>query len=170
MSTVVAALEAKRSDASSAFAKVFLSASKLWEELDMDQNDLTIPAAVRRKSLVSETVEGYYRRAVYIPMLDSIMVDLKQRLEIFRSPSTLLSNFVGSGKTPTESDIGHLIRKYGKHLPVNCSHLPKETQVSIVAAEIAQWNTFREDQEYERDAISSLNLCDAQMFPNINTL
>lgn len=84
-------LEEKRSSCNQEFRHIFSEAQKMATELDFE---IKLPRLVKtmnhRPNYPTEgkgdkAIENYYRRAIYIPLLDGIYTDLKTRL----NPNTL---------------------------------------------------------------------------------
>lgn len=74
-------LEEKRKNADTRFAQVYYEATQLASEMGFD---LQIPRLARRQihreNYCADSVVEYYRKSLYIPLLDNVVQDLKDRL------------------------------------------------------------------------------------------
>ncbi|CAH0555163.1 unnamed protein product [Brassicogethes aeneus] len=74
-------IETRRKSAEIYFSKLFSKAKNLAQELD---SSIEIPRIVKRQkhraNYSSVTAEQYYRKAIFIPLLDYVILDLQERL------------------------------------------------------------------------------------------
>ena len=82
LNTMLVSLSDKRQDCITTFAKLFKDVERIMKDLEVE---VTLPRLVskqtKRANPPADTPEEYFRRAIYIPLLDSILVDLKDRFK-----------------------------------------------------------------------------------------
>ncbi|KAL4084152.1 hypothetical protein QTP88_027985 [Uroleucon formosanum] len=77
---VISNLENKRNNCQSIFEEIFKECEELMIELDIDVKVPRLPKKqINRANYLAKTTEEYYPVSVYIPLLDSIIEDLKSR-------------------------------------------------------------------------------------------
>ncbi|XP_055857002.1 uncharacterized protein LOC129919917 [Episyrphus balteatus] len=79
---VMSVLEEKRKEADSVFGKLFSEAKKIGEllEVEIKKPRIVSKQIHRDNNQPAQSTEEYFRRAIYIPLLDSVLTDFKDRL------------------------------------------------------------------------------------------
>ncbi|KAL4719123.1 hypothetical protein ACJJTC_000130 [Scirpophaga incertulas] len=78
---VMEVLRSKRQNAESVFKQLFSEATEQAKELDVTlKSPRTVQRQTNRSNYEAESVEEYFRKSIYIPLLDSIINDLEERL------------------------------------------------------------------------------------------
>jgi hypothetical protein len=173
---ILSILQTRRTDKSH-FSAVYAAAEAMMVELEIS---VTTPRRVKqqqnRPNPPASSPDEYYWRALYIPLLDCIIVDMQSRF----SSDTIcilheLSNIIPAKVvTLNNSQVlpvaGHLLRKYGNLLSLPSSHAG-ELQLS---AEIALWRSkwMREVEPCTLPATASdaFQACDKEMYPATSSL
>ncbi|CAG9827662.1 unnamed protein product [Diabrotica balteata] len=70
-------LQNKRSNSESVFRKLYYEVKEIAEQLDIK---LRMPRIVYRQNQPANSREEYFRRSMYLPVLDNILTDLEERL------------------------------------------------------------------------------------------
>ncbi|KAJ8928691.1 hypothetical protein NQ314_018701 [Rhamnusium bicolor] len=168
MNDTVSILKQKRIQVNSIFQQLFSEAKEVAEQLSIE---LKLPRIVsrqthRQNNMPDQSAEEYFRRAVYIPLLDSIISDLKERL----SPNVLalfqLKVFLPR-TSYTEEDILTV-----KEAVKTYSQLLNNSAVTTVVAEFQLWVT-KWKREAERGTTIPESLppitdnCDSDLYPNM---
>jgi len=75
-------LKQKRTESDSVFQQLFLESKEIYEQLDVDIRVLRIvPRQMHQENnQPGQSAKEYFRKSIYIPLLDSIITDLEERL------------------------------------------------------------------------------------------
>ncbi|XP_037876693.2 52 kDa repressor of the inhibitor of the protein kinase [Bombyx mori] len=155
-------LQNKRENVDVIFHQLFEEAKEVAEQLDIE---IKCPRIVskqihRANNQPAQSTEEYFRRAIYIPLLDSIISDLQDRL----SPDVLnlfqLCVFMPKGEYSNE-DIETV-----KQLATDYTLLLDNTPVSVIVNEYRLWMMKWQRSQDIPQSISDLILnCDIDMYP-----
>ena len=154
------------------FKEIFAHAEEIAENMGAQ---LDVPRLVQRQmncaKLPPQTAESYFRAHVYIPLVESVVEDLKQRfpeevLEVY-SLNTLLPRHVNEKGAPGKLSI--LAAKYGVLLGMGDVAFQ-----TIIRAEFSLWAAkWRREQEkgpLPSTAVETLQESEPELYPNIRTL
>lgn len=154
------------------FKEIFAHAEEIAENIGAK---LDVPRLVQRQmncaKLPPQTAESYFRTHVYIPLVESVVEDLKQRLpeevlEVY-CLNTLLPHHVNDKESQTNLSI--LAAKYGVLLGMGDVALQ-----TILRAEfslwVAKWTREQEKGPLPSTAAEALEESDPELYPNIRTL
>ena len=134
---VISVLEDKRRNCCTCFGTIFTDAESMIDESELDV-ELSLPRTVKkqmnRPNYPATTAEEYYRRAIYIPLLESITVDLKSRfpsetLNVFELTSLIPSNVLkvlrngdaDDSKLQLQRYVSRIMNLYSNLMDVNCN-------------------------------------------------
>lgn len=163
-------LEKKRSDADFVFQQLFSETENLATQLDVE---LKVPRVVscqkhRDNHQQNQTPEEYFRRGIYVPLLDNVVTDLKERL----SPDVMklfgLRVFLPrTSYTAEDIEEVHLVAEmYQKLLNTPPSNVIAEFELWV-----AKCNRIVADGGELPDSVPlALDACDEVVYPVINTL
>lgn len=165
-------LEGKRENASSNFSILFYEISELASKLD---TEIRMPRIVarqtQRENVTAKDAEEYYRRVIYIPLLENVVADLKVRL----SPNVMglfkLNIFLPTmtmSLTDESETVKELAVLYQGILPDTSSSLLTEVQLWR-----AKWKRFIEKNSSDKlphRLLDIIKQCDSDMYPGINCL
>ena len=160
-------LRQKREQVDMIFGQLFGEAKEIADILDVE---IKCPRIVSRQThrannQPAQSAEEYFRRAVYIPLLDSIVNDLKDRL----SPDVMnlfkLGVFVPKANySCMDEDIETI-----KQLANEYKLLHNNTPVSVILSEYRLWVVKWQRTEPIPHCISDvIKNCDTEMYPNIH--
>lgn len=116
---VIAVLEDKRNNCLSLFDTIFDDAEIFIDAAELDV-ELSLPRLVKkqmnRPNYPATTPKEYYRRAIYLPLLDSITVDLKTRfqsetLDMFELTNLIPSNVVKLSNNADDKLFQHCVSR-----------------------------------------------------------
>ena len=184
ISSAISVLTRQREEAEKSFDSIWQTALDLVKRIDMDPRlELTIPRQCKRQTFRSNypatsDPKDYYRRAIYIPILDNIIADHHERfppesLAVFSLPLLLPAKMVTA--TGTE-DIGKLAEtlweNFHRVLPIE----PSIGQRSL-ASEITVWketcvSRLKSVNPMDRrtGVMAALDACSSEIFPLVSTL
>ena len=155
-----------RLTAESKFSELFIKAETYGDMLGVTLTAPRIPhrSVFRSNSGGAQNANDYYRVNVFIPLLDAICVDIKNRFGPHQQQSYSLASLIPSQLQEWEQ-VKPAVDKYSNFLQSSV----------IVQGEFQRWNhkwwklSEAERRQYNT-AISALNACPADFFPNINVL
>jgi hAT family C-terminal dimerisation region len=128
---------------------------------------LVPPRVVKRSQYRSnvgncQNAADYYRVNVYVPLLDTVVSDIKNRFSAHQRQSFALAGLIPSQLKDWDS-VKAAVEKYADSLD----------SVSLVEGEYHGWSQYwstASDKMKHSTAISALNVCPAMFYPNINSL
>ncbi|XP_076658585.1 52 kDa repressor of the inhibitor of the protein kinase-like [Halictus rubicundus] len=160
-------LQNKRENVDVIYRQLFEEAKEVAEQLDVE---IKCPRIVskqihRANNQPAQSAEEYFRRAIYIPLLDSIISDLQDRL----SPDVLnlfqLSVFMPKSECSNE-DIETV-----KQLATDYTLLLDNTPFSVIVNEyrlwMVKWQAWQRSQDIPQSISDLILNCDIDMYPNI---
>ncbi|XP_050516601.1 52 kDa repressor of the inhibitor of the protein kinase-like [Diabrotica virgifera virgifera] len=165
VSNVLDLLSKERENADNNFKVLY---SQIQERADKLKIKEEVPRICRlqtaRNNVPYSTQEEYYRRAVYLPYLDDFCNSLKERFESHKETVASLQNILPEFCIKTDfCALEPAFNSYEEDL----SH--KE----VVESEFMLWKERWSQEKYEnlpKSAVSSLEKCDQDFFPNIYVL
>ncbi|XP_043469664.1 uncharacterized protein LOC122503255 [Leptopilina heterotoma] len=135
----ISILQQKRENAAVVFQQLFSEAKEIAEQLDVELRSPRITARQihRPNNLPAQSAEEYYRRSIYIPLLDHIINDLQERL----SPEVLdlfnLNVFLPKS-TYNENDID-IVRKVTRFYNELLDRVHESTVVQEYKLWVTKW-------------------------------
>lgn len=160
----------KRENAEESFHNLFVEAQNLAEKLGtIIKAPRTVPRQTHRDNYQGND-EEYFRRTVYIPLLDSINGDLKDRLPADTMNLFGLGVFMPKSEY-TEEDLGNV-----KKLSEFYSHFldaPASTIVTEYQLWISKWKREIEENitsKVPSCVVSAIEACDDDLYPNVKTM
>ncbi|KAK2718533.1 hypothetical protein QYM36_005763, partial [Artemia franciscana] len=122
------------------------------------------------------TPEEYYRRVVFIPMLDSVISDLKSRfsrdtLNSFRLTVLLPSNIVNFTDDLLQSSVKEISSMYGQLLGLTVP----STRATLILAEVHVWRSRwprvkRGGRIFPSSVEKTAKKCDRHLYPYVSSL
>lgn len=178
LSDVLFVLEDKRQNAETGFHELFEQATEIAKSVN---SELKVPRTtsrqVNRANAATSDVKSYFRVNLYIPILDSIVTDMKSRfsagaLELYRLNILLPKECINDTVTKKRlnADIELISKKYGKTMEKDDSAFKSDLK-----AEMNIWMAKWKRENYNKtplpsSAIECLGYCVAEMFPTIKHL
>ncbi|KAK3910159.1 52 kDa repressor of the inhibitor of the protein kinase [Frankliniella fusca] len=175
---VLSVLEKKRTEVESSFHLLYERVTAVVSEIDVE---IQAPRVARRQGNRANhpfsSPEEYFRRAVFIPILDATLTDLKGRLsdEVLESfnlrvllPLSMdLVGVQGSPLTPEiRKQLDKLAQTYDDAL-LNKSYLLESEYTMWVQ----KWRRIKlQGGDIPESAIQTIDACDSDMYPSIHTL
>ncbi|CAN8006383.1 unnamed protein product, partial [Ixodes pacificus] len=154
------------------FREIFAHTEEIAENMGAQ---LDVPRLVQRQmnctKLPPQTAESYFRAHVYIPLVESVVEDLKQRLteevlEVYSLNTLLPRHVIEKG---AQAKLSILAAKYGVLLGTGDVALQ-----TIIRAEFSLWAAnWRREQEkgpLPSTAVETLQESEPELYPNIRTL
>nr|XP_015836604.1 PREDICTED: zinc finger MYM-type protein 1-like isoform X2 [Tribolium castaneum] len=160
----ISVLQNKRENADVIYRQLFEEAKEVAGQLDVE---IKCPRIVSRQihranNQPAQSAEEYFRRAIYIPLLDSIINDLEDRMSLEVLNLFQLSVFMPKSEYSNQ-DIETV-----KQLATDYTLLLDNTPVSVVVNEYRLWMMKWQRSQDMPQSISDLILnCDIEMYPNI---
>lgn len=161
-------LERRREKAEQYFNNLYLEICDVAEHINCK---ISIPRIVERQSFrenySTNNIEDYYRQSIYIPALDNMVEDLKNRF----SKNTLdvynLSTMFPRNDFHADVEcLKELIRKYQSFLEYS-----PEIVLADLIQELERWNLHWDNKKEETESIGAIDLlneCNAIIYPRIN--
>lgn len=116
--------------------------------------------------------QDYFRRSIYIPIIDTIMEDLKSRfpeetLNLY-SFSIIFPEVLEKSDEESIKNAAHILaEKYSVFFNENSASLYKTLRAELELWE-AKWQREKYDVSY--DSVKLLEFCDIDIYPTIHTL
>lgn len=172
-------IQAKRTQAATNFNKVFVEFTELAKELDVEVRLPRLASKQTKRANHDGTPEEYYRRSIYIPLLDNVSSDLSTRLsqsslECFGLRGIIPTILVGAQGEQEVNLVNQLKRGFDKFSPIIGSG-DRMMNAILFEGELELW-TAHWKSEKERNAkmpeevMSVLDACDSNTFPQIASL
>jgi len=133
----------RRQEAEKEFSQLWKKANKTADVLDVS---LTMPQRAGRKlhraNYQTDSPEVYYRLAIYIPMLDHFLTDLKNRfpqcvLDVFHLPALVPDCLLKHLPNELETSAELLFSRFSNILEVMGAE--KSTGLAVLKAKITMW-------------------------------
>ncbi|XP_026482791.1 52 kDa repressor of the inhibitor of the protein kinase-like [Ctenocephalides felis] len=160
-------LRNRRENVDEIFQQLFEEAKEVAEQLDID---IKCPRLVskqihRANNQSAQSAEDYFRRAVYIPLLDSIISDLQDRL----SPDVLnlfkLNVFMP--KTEHNNKDIEAVRQLANDYKLLLDNTPVSIIVNEYRLWMVKWQSWQQTQDTPHSISEVITNCDIDMYPNI---
>lgn len=175
---LISVLKTDREHCSEKFSNIFSKASDILSKLgaEMMVPRVTQKRQVHRVSVPSTSAEEYYRRAIYIPLLDSVISNLQARfssdvLLSFKLTNLLPQIIINLNSDQISSLAESLCNTYGMHL-----NLQTDLE-SAVTAELRLWNEkWSRSCATNDEVIISMSVeealanCDSDIYFTVNSL
>ena len=118
---------------------------------------------VDRNNILAPSAQEYFRLNVYIPFLDHVLSQMRERFSNHNMSVLQLSALIPSFSSKYEFEsLKPVISMYSKFLPGSEIEILGEYQI---------WkNIWEKHNEPPTDAIKALNHCDQDLFPNLHIL
>lgn len=170
MKDTVTLLKRKREEAENVFHQLFVEVQEIATQLDVQLKPRRIVKrqTYRDNHQQSQSPEEYFRRAIYIPLLDSIIADIENRL----SPDVMkLFNLGVFLPRSTYSDQDRLAVR---EVAITYEKL-LNAPVSSVISEFQLWAAKWEREEQSGTKIPNslpiiIDMCDSDLYPSINII
>ncbi|KAK2718786.1 hypothetical protein QYM36_005955 [Artemia franciscana] len=170
-------LAKRRETCDEEFALVFEQVKELSDKIQLA---VEVPRITQRQVYRNNppytTPEEYYRRVVFIPILDSVISDLKSRfskdtLNSFRLTVLLPSNIVNCTDDLLQSSVKEISSMYGQLLGLT---MPS-TRATLILAEVHVWRSRwprvkREGGIFPSSVEETAKECDRHLFPYVSSL
>lgn len=175
----ISILESKRKECDTVFAKIFVEVRNLCTDLDVEIKMPRLAGVQRhRPNYATSDPEDFFKKSIYIPLLDNIVIDLKSRfpkdtVECFGLQLLIPTSILRESDPPHQSDSDSIKDKLcaltDKFSPI----LGLKTSLVQVQAEFDLWKTkwIREKQsgiKVPNTALDALEACDTDIFPTIH--
>jgi hypothetical protein len=172
-------LQGKRTEVVSDFNKLFIEFTELAKELDVDVRLPRLASKQTKRANHPGTPEEYYRRSIYIPLLDNVVNDLSSRLsqsslECFGLRGIIPSILVGAQGENLSNLLNQLKRGFEQFSPIIGSGDSKMNMI-VFEGELELWKTkWKLEKERKvklpEDVMGVLDACDTNTFPTITNL
>ncbi|CAH1104324.1 unnamed protein product [Psylliodes chrysocephalus] len=168
---ILSLLNEKRKNVDSCFSGIFKDVKNLHKKMNLN---LMMPRiTLRQKHRVNtpgDSIEEYFRRSIFIPLLDNVIEDLTFRFhnelyKILNINSLIPSNI----KLDMNMDCSLIKENVAEYLS-NFTNESKDFLLSLLNAEFELW--FKKwvtvtDENLPSSAISALQLCDKDTYQNV---
>lgn len=167
----ISVLKHKRTEADVIFQQLFSESKEIAEELDVEVKPPRIVSRQihRENNHVGQSAEEYFRRSIFIPLLDSIISDLEERL----SPDVLALFQLGvylPKNVYSDVDlvaVRETVKIYNRLL--NNPH--ESTVVAEFQLWVAKWKREVGSGNKVPESLPEIIVeCDSDLFPNIRIL
>lgn len=174
----VTCLQEKRNTCDEHFKDIYLEAKATAEKLEVDlKKPRVVKKQSHRENHEATSVMEYYRRSMYIPLLDHVIVDLQTRFSRDNLLCFDLNLLLPSAHIPSSSneiekkDLANRIQDVVQHFK---NLLPNETGM-VIDGEVSLWRAkwTREAEEGRPIPVSvtdALKSCDEDIYPSIRKL
>lgn len=160
-------LREKREKADVVFRQLFEEAKEVAEQLDVT---IKCPRIVkiqihRANNQPAQSAEEYFRRSVYIPLLDSIINDLEDRLSsevmnLFKLGVFIPKVVYSKNENEDVEIVKELVNQY--------KHLLDNPPVSMVTNEYRLWKMkWQREKKIPQTIYNLIENCDSDMYPNV---
>ena len=123
------------------------------------------PNQKHRANVSSENTETFYRRSVFVPLLDGVISQMKVRFSKHNEKALQLRQILPQS-THEKGSRDRLNECYAFYKPI-----PPQNFLESFRGEFDIWcGLWAERETLPDDAISALGLCDRDCFPIIHTL
>ncbi|XP_077306272.1 52 kDa repressor of the inhibitor of the protein kinase-like [Lithobates pipiens] len=178
LTDTMATLENMRCNADGTFSTLHMEATELASELGVE---LKLPRLVGRQvhrfNCNVESTEEYYRKSLYIPLLDNIINDLKTRfpensMQCFQIQ--ILMPAVLFGKK-MESMVPVAVQSLSKRFHPLLAEGKQKIMETLLQGEVSLWLTkwkreLSQHKEVPKTVLEVLDLCEQDLFPTIRSL
>ncbi|XP_050066070.1 zinc finger MYM-type protein 1-like [Aphis gossypii] len=173
---VIDNLEKKRKNSTDEFKSLFEECKNEMNKLEIDiKKPRIVSRQNSRRNYSTNSVEDYYRISIYIPLLDSVLDDLKCRFLNEKSQALLkLSKVIPRNIVETDDeDVYNLLKLVIKYFTFDENNEINETELK---SELNLWKSkwIREKNEgfniSNLDTMTSFELCSEMLYPNIKKL
>ena len=156
------------------FAEIFRAAEKTIIEKD---GNFTYKRRVQRQkcreNVPSDTLEEYYRRSIYIPLLDALILDIntrfsKENLQCLQIYSFLPENIIKLTHKGVVETVSSISNVYGAILGLSIEHVPALEFTSEVELWQGKWLRMNEEgggKSLPIDLSVVFDLCDHVQYP-----
>ena len=167
-------LNRKRENSEEMFAEIFRAAEKTIIEKD---GSFTYKRIVQRQTcrenVPSDTLEEYYRRSIYIPLLDALILDIntrfsKENLQCLQIYSFLPENIIKLTHKDVVETVSSISNVYGAILGLSIEHVPALEFTSEVELWQGKWLRMNEEggsKSLPTDLSVVFDLCDHVQYP-----
>lgn len=164
-------LEQKRENVDSVFSDLYYEVREILEKLDVQ---LKMPRLVgrqtKRENHPAQSPEEYYRRSIYIQLLDHVLADLKDRLSAEVMDLFCLRVILPRSKTEPDDDgaLRKIINLY-QELIGHCTTFAGVKHEFLLWT--VKWERVAKNQGKLPDSVlEALENCDLDMYPTIHKL
>ncbi|CAH1119753.1 unnamed protein product [Phaedon cochleariae] len=172
VSITLLTLQDKRDDASKYYLSISNDAKQKLKEINVEFSMPRITGRmVHRPNPTVSSVDDHYRITVFIPLLDSIILDLKDRLSENKLNLYNLHLCVPSvTKNKTDEEIYQGIRQILEQFPTIFEE-NDEMSFQKIASEMLIWKKMWDaEQNIPDNGITALKECNKHLFPYISIL
>ncbi|KAJ1530159.1 hypothetical protein ONE63_005090 [Megalurothrips usitatus] len=174
VANLIGLLSARRGEAEEHFHSIWLTTQDLAERVDAH---LVPPRRCGRQghraNYEADSPETYFRLAACVPMLDHVLMDLKERfppavLDCFDLPLLLPANITGIAAADLEQKANLLADKFDPLLPTEAALSRK-----VLQGELTMWREKWRAQsllDFPESSADVLKQCDTDIYPTIHTL
>ena len=172
-------LKRKRENCEEIFSEIFTSAEKTIIDKD---GTFTYKRIVQRQTcrenMPSASLEEYYRRSVYIPLLDALIADIntrfsKENLQCLQIYSLMPENIVKLNHKDVIETVSAISNVYGEILGLRPCIQPALEFTSEVELWQGKWMRMKEERTVKSlpsDLSVVFDLCDQVQYPVIHKL
>lgn len=171
------ALDIRREEVVDHFHEIFNEAKELADKTGLEiRKPRTCGRQTLRENHEIDDCESYYRVSVYVPLLDSVLMDLKSRfseevLEAFQLASLLPESIIHLNQAQLSQYVDSLLKSFQRLLIANNMNNNK----SLLKGELTHWQKKwmlkkSEHCDLPDVAIDVLNECDTIIYPRIYVL
>ena len=164
---VISVLEDMRANYDQEFAELMAKAAAMAAQLNTELRKPRLPSRAAHRSTAGQdlTVEGYFRASVFVPAVDAVLADTKDRFGEHQRKAFLLSQLLPANVNGvTWEQLEPVFAQYASLIEESAEQLRAEFRVWS-----AMW-TNRSDAEIPVTAIGALNECSRRTFPAVHRL
>ncbi|KAK3909080.1 52 kDa repressor of the inhibitor of the protein kinase [Frankliniella fusca] len=174
ITNLISVLSTRRGNAEEHFKSIWTDIEGLAEKVD---TNLILPRRCGRQgnraNYPTESPEAYFRQAIYIPLLDNILMDIKERfppevVDCFQLPLLLPSHITKLTASDLTQKTEILVKNFSALLPF-------ETDMSrkLLDGELTMWQEKWKaiaSSEHPQSSLDALRSSDLDVYPVIHTL
>lgn len=177
VSNTMTTLQERRFKCDEIFKDIFFETSHLAEELDVDMKLPRLTSRQTKRSNHPGDIEEYYRRSVYIPLLDNVCADLTSRLsssslECFGLRGIIPTNLVATTREKEDGVLINLKRGFKQFASIIGSGDVLTNEI-MFEGEMVLWKNYWEKEKEKNiqlpeDVLKVLDACDPNIFPMVH--
>ena len=159
---LIASIQKIRDNIEEKFSEIFELSNSMLESVDAEEIRLPRRCAkqTHRSNLPAATPEEYFRRTIYIPLVDQVLDDLRRRMSVDNFKGILLFALIPVNFSQDENALVDYISSFFPSCPK-----------ILISGELTQWK--QATKSIPRDQTKSVQLllknCDKTVFPMISS-
>ncbi|XP_061706345.1 zinc finger MYM-type protein 1-like [Cydia pomonella] len=174
VNNTISILASRRENIDTSFNSVWQRAKDIAEQLGVELNVPRIPRGggrqIYRANHQTNSAEEYYRVAIYVPLLDYVLTDLRQRfstetLDTFHLTVLIPENIIKNSPEEDVKSIQFLLERFGRLLDLDRGVASQLLKDEMLLWRV-KWKQHKErEQELPATAVDILAGCNKDAFP-----